>query len=327
MIRFLAYPLILVGFSSVAIAQLGAGLNCELMVRVRTASERIIETPVQVEVLVPQGVLATMNVIGDGTANFQVTSGKNYRLRVSGTGFQTVTTAYFGIESLEQEHTETVHLIADSPQTGTKAPSGQATVSVSELNVPKNAGEEMKKGLDAYSKGDSDQAANHLEKATVEYPQFARAYDLLAAIAMKSQNRGKARELLSKAIEVDGTYLPAFVDLARIDLQEQLYTQSESLLEKAISINPNLPEPVALLATAEFVNKQYDKALSDVQRTHALPNHEQFAEVHLMAAKVLRMQNHPEAAIVQFRLFLKEKPDSPQADAARKALASLESPR
>jgi regulator of sirC expression with transglutaminase-like and TPR domain len=35
------------------------------------------------------------------------------------------------------------------------------------------------------------------------------------------------------------------------------------------------------------------------------------------------MQNHPEAAIAQFELFLKEKPDSPQAESVREALASL----
>jgi outer membrane protein assembly factor BamD (BamD/ComL family) len=43
-----------------------------------------------------------------------------------------------------------------------------------------------------------------------------------------------------------------------------------------------------------------------------------------MAGKVLRMQNRREAAIAQFQLFLKEKPNSPQAESARQALASLE---
>ena len=84
-----------------------------------------------------------------------------------------------------------------------------------------------------------------------------------------------------------------------------------------------MPDAVALLATTEFANKEYDKALADVQRTHALPNHEQFAEVHIMAGKVFRMQNHPEAAIGQFELFLREKPDSPEAENVRKALDSL----
>ena len=43
-----------------------------------------------------------------------------------------------------------------------------------------------------------------------------------------------------------------------------------------------------------------------------------------MAGKVLRMQNHPEAAIVQFQLFLIEKPDSPEGQSVRALLASLQ---
>jgi hypothetical protein len=42
-----------------------------------------------------------------------------------------------------------------------------------------------------------------------------------------------------------------------------------------------------------------------------------------MAGKALSMQNHPEAAIAQFQLFLKEKPDSPEAEGVRKVLAAL----
>jgi hypothetical protein len=42
-----------------------------------------------------------------------------------------------------------------------------------------------------------------------------------------------------------------------------------------------------------------------------------------MAGKVLTMQNHPDAAITRFQLFLREKPESPQAGSVRDALASL----
>src|SRR5262249_24115041 len=110
-----------------------------------------------------------------------------------------------------------------------------------------------------------------------------------------------------------------------LNIQDQNYAESESLLAKVIAANPNMPDALALLATAEFANKEYDKALADVQRTHALPNHQQFADIHLMPGKVLRFQTRPAAAISQFQLFLMEKPDSPQAESVRKDLASLQS--
>lgn len=328
MSRSIASGLVLFALSSAwTVAQQSRDDSCDLQVRIRSMTERIIETPVQVELLKPQGPLATVTLVGDGSAHFQVGSGKSYRLHVSGTGYQEVTTAYFSIEALEQQHTETVHLTPTAPQPGAKAPSGQAIVSVSELSIPGDAGAEMKKGLEAYAKGDMAGAAVRFEKAAAEYPKFARAYDLLGAIAIRGGDRRKGRQLLSKAIDVDATYVPAYVDLARMDLQDRQYTESEKLLNKALALNPSAPETTALLATTEFVNKEYDKALQDVQRTHALPNHAQYAEVHLMAAQVLRMQNRRAAAIEQFKLFLKEMPESPQAATARKELAEVESQR
>ena len=52
------------------------------------------------------------------------------------------------------------------------------------------------------------------------------------------------------------------------------------------------------------MNKEYDKALVDARRTHSLPNHEQFADVHLLACKILEMENQAPAAIVEYQLFL-----------------------
>ena len=310
-------------FPGFLVAQTESSTNCDLSVSVRTNDERSIETQVQVEVLSSQGlVLATAHIVGAESAQFRVSNGRGYRLRVSGGGIEAVTTPYFEINPLEMMHTETVHVKAE--RLVKESIPGSSTISVSELNIPKKASAEMNRGMDAYTKGDLEKAAAHFEKAIAEYPRFARAYDMLGAIAIKGSERTKAREMFSKSIGADSAFLPAYVDLARMDLQEQDYAATESLLAKVIAANPLLPDAMALLATAEFANKEYDKALADVEHTHALPNHEKFAEVHIMAGKVLRMQNHPEAAIVQFELFLKEKPDSSEVESVRKALVSLQ---
>lgn len=329
MTRSLASVLLLLMLSPFLIAQVPASVrdNADLFVRIRTSDERKIATAIRVEVLSPQGVVATAQVTGEEPAQFRVANGKTYSLRVSGAGFETVTTAYFEINPLEPSHEETVHVKLDSQKQAQEPATGSPTVSVSEMNTPKKASAEMNRGLDSYAKGDMPKATAHFEKAIAEYPRYARAYDMLGVIAVKASNRVKARDLFSKSIQADTTFSPAYVDLARMDLEDQNYGESESLLAKAISVNPSMPDAVALLATTEFANKEYDKALADVQRTHDLANHEQFAEVHIMAGKVLRMQNHPDAAMVQFQLFLKEKPDSPQGASVRQALAELRAGR
>jgi tetratricopeptide (TPR) repeat protein len=321
MTRSLASVSLLFAFSTCLFAQ----MDCDLMVRIRTPEERTIEAPIQIEVLSPEGfVIATSNTMGGETADFNISSGKTYRLRVSGPRIDAITTPSFSISPMESSHTETVHVKSDTRNQGEASTPGATTVSVSELVVPNNAGAEMKKGLGDYYKGDMEKAAAHFEKAAADYPKYARAYDMLGVIAIKQPDRPKARELFSKSIQVDDSFFPAYMDLARMEVQDRQYAQAETLLQKAIVLNPSMPDAEALLATAEFANKEYDKALAAVQRTHALPHHEQFAEVHLMAARVFKMQNHPDEAIAQYQLFLKEKPDSPEVPNARKALASLQ---
>lgn len=322
--RSLAVVSVFLLLSPLGFGQMDAGAgNSELFIRVVTSDQQRIETPVQVVLLGSQGPVATVQIVGAESARFSVANGKTYRVTVSGPGIETITSSYFEINSLEPSHTEIIQVKLTEKPGEESAPSA-STISVSDLKVPKKAGAEFKKGMEAYSKGEHDKAAVHLERAIAEYPQYARAYDMLGAIAIKRPDRSKAKEFFSRSIQVDSTFVPAYVDLARMNLQDQDYAASESLLAKALAVNPSAPDALALLASTEFANKEYDKALADVQRTHALANHQQFAEVHLMAAKVLRMQNHPQAAIAQFQLFLTEKPESPEADEVRKALASLQ---
>jgi len=318
--------LVLLVLSPFAAAQQQAesGANCDLSVSVRTSDERSIDAPFQVEVHSARGLLATVHIFGSEPAQFRVQNGKTYRVRVVGNGFEAVTTAYFEINPLEMIHTETVHVKPTKEKPNGESIPGSPSISVSEMNIPKQAKAEMNKGLEAYSKGDMERAAAHFEKAIAEYPRYARAYDKLGAIAMKSSERAKARELFGKSMRADDAFLPAYVDLARMDLQDRDYAGSEALLAKALTLNPSMVEATALIATTEFANKEYDKALADVQRTHGLPNHEQFAEVHIMAGKVLALQNHRGAAMEQFQLFLIEKPDSPQGESVRKAIAEIE---
>src|SRR5690242_17721884 len=96
--RSLASVLVFLVLPAFLAAQTESSTNCDLSVSVRSNDERSIETQVQVEVLSSQGVvLATAHIVGAESAQFRVSNGKTYRLRVSGAGIEAVTTAYFEI--------------------------------------------------------------------------------------------------------------------------------------------------------------------------------------------------------------------------------------
>ncbi len=313
-----------VALSCAALAQVNTD-TCQLTVRVRTIQDREYGRPLQVELLSNGGTpISAAQTNGTGNADFQVRSGLAYRVQVSGQGIET-TTAEFRIGDGEQIYMETVNVKASAPTNQQhEAQGSSATISIAEMNVPDKARDELEKGMEAFAKGDMEKAQQRLDKAISIYPQYARAYSTEGIIAIKAGDRVKAKALFSKAIEVDDTFVPGYLYLARVEFQGKNYTEAESLLRRVMVLAPSVPDAVALLASAEYMNKEYDKALADARRTHTLPNHEQFADVHLLAGKILEMQNQAQAAIVEYQLFLKESPNSPQVPTVQKEVAQLE---
>lgn len=299
--------------------------TCQLTIRVRTPQDREYNRPLLVQLLSREGSpIAAAQTNGTGSADFQVMSGGAYRVQVSGEGVET-TSHEFRISFGEQVHMETVSVKASAPTNQPQQSQGTSpTISLAEINVPDRAREELQKGMEAFAKGDMTKAQQKFEKAISIYPQYARAYAAEGIIAVKSGDHTKAKSLFAKAIEVDDKFVPAYLDLARADFQDKNYIEAESLLRKVMALNPSIPDAVALLASTEYMNKEYDKALADAQRTHTLPNHEQFADVHLLAGKILEMENRPQDAIMEYKLFLKESPNSPQVPRVQQELAQLE---
>lgn len=294
--------------------------ECQLAIHIRS-DDRDYNGRVQIEIFSTAGTpVATVATNADGTTTATVLSGASYRARITGEGIEPASYEFF-IFGGKASDTENFNV----KRTSTSSPAASApTVSIAEMNVPPKAKEEMQKGTEAFSKGDMVKAQQRFEKALEIYPQYARAYANLGIIAAKSGDRTKARSLFSKAAEVDDKFLPAYVDLARIDIQEKSYKQAEATLDKVMTLNPSMTEAVAMLAAAEFGNKDYDKALTDAQRVHLLGHDAQFADMHLMAGQILEMQNRREEAIPEYKMYLKEAPNSPQAKVVQQALADLQ---
>jgi tetratricopeptide (TPR) repeat protein len=298
---------------------------CDLSIHIRAMNDTSFDIPLLVELLSPQGTpIMAIHTSGASTADFRVLPGSTFKVRVSGQGIETTTTSNIVLFANEQMHVETVNVNTVEPPEQKKPATGSATVSVAEMHAPPKAREELQKGTDAFLKGDLKKAQERYEKAAAIYPQYARAYTDLGVVAIKEGDRAKAREMFSKAISVDEGFLPAYVNLARMDFQDRNYQESEKLLQKVMAVNPSIPDALALLASSEYMNKEYDKALADAQRTHRLPGHEQFADIHLVAGQVYEMKNRQQDALAEYQLFLKENPNSPRAPMVQKQVAQLQ---
>ena len=210
-----------------------------------------------------------------------------------------------------------VTLTKDSPITGVP------TVSSEELGVPPRARDEMGKGMDAFSKGDVNSATAHIQKAIEIFPRYASAYYNLGVIYVGQGDKAAAEKQFEKSVEVNEHFVPGYLSLARLRFSSR-EAEALSLLQKALTIDPNNVEGLALLARIQFDKNDFDSALATVKMAHALP-HDHFAEIHLIAAEIYQKQSRNAEAIAESELYLKEYPDSPRAQQVRNAMQQIQS--
>jgi Flp pilus assembly protein TadD len=202
--------------------------------------------------------------------------------------------------------------------------SAAALVGVGELNIPADARQAFAEGDSALARLDFREARKRFEKAVRVYPQYAAAYNNLGAALMQLGEREQGRKAFEKAISLD-VHLPgAYLNLAKVVVSEEKYGDAEALLNKSLAAEPNSPEALSLLALSQLMTGKLEAAVASARRVHALAPHERFAVVHFIAARALERRQQVGEAIAEYKTFLQESPDSPNAARAREALNSLQ---
>ena len=84
--------------------------------------------------------------------------------------------------------------------------SSGATVSASDLKVPKKASKEFDKATKLIAKQDWQAAIDQLNKALALYPDYAEAYNNLGVVYAHLGDPNKEREALQKAVAADNHF-------------------------------------------------------------------------------------------------------------------------
>jgi tetratricopeptide (TPR) repeat protein len=300
------------------------GQGAEVQVRLVWANDReVSDNSVHVQLLNSTNIPVQDTFADrDGNVWFHAVTPGSYHLKLDGPNIEDQTTDRFDIGYQERMHSEWVHLTPK--KTAAENGIGQGPmVSATELNCPPKARAEMEKGMEAFTKGDLKKAEERLRKAIEIYPKYARAWNNLGVVLMKANNEAGAREAWQKAIEADDKFASSYLNLARLAMREKKTAEAEAYIAKALAPDPNNPEALTLLAREELATQQYDKAISNAHRVHAVP-HEHYPEVHLIAGEALLDENKGDEAFKEFDLYLKEDPDSPNAAQVRTAMAQIQ---
>jgi tetratricopeptide (TPR) repeat protein len=257
-----------------------------------------------------------------GQATFFNVALGNYHVSVSGVAIQATDSENFGVDSRRGTQSMLVRVKPAAQSGGTNA-AGGATVSVSDLKVPKKASQEFDKATASIAKQEWQKAIDQLNKAVALCPAYAEAYNNLGVVYARLGDSGKEREALQKAIAANDHFAPAFVNLARMEMKEQNFPAAEADLTKATAFDPTDPRSLTLLAQVQLLDHHYQDAIASAGKVHAMA-HDSYATVHYIAARACERLNRLSDAVSELKLFLSEEPSGERASAARQEMAAIQ---
>jgi tetratricopeptide (TPR) repeat protein len=258
----------------------------------------------------------------EGSVSFRTVSGA-HRVRITGPNIE----AYdgdFEIAANEPVHIERIR-VHHSKTNQLASGSLPGSLPANRMNIPGSARKAFEKGTEAMRKEQWDKSRAFFESAIREYPQYDLAYDGLGAVQMQRNDVDAARQAFSKAIELNPDFAGANRHLARLLLGEHKSSEAVPLLLRSLTTEPDNVWALTNVANSELLLGDFSNALIYARKAHTLP-HQDFAIVHMIAARALEATQQPTEAVAEYRLYLAEDPKGKNAEQAQAAIARLEGP-
>lgn len=293
-----------------------------LQIRVLLPNDRPVDEQLRVDLLASGGMLLSAQMTNsNGMAFFYSVPAGDYRIRVTGANIQETLSGFFFLEDRMRNRSETVVVQPKVVRSATAA--APPAIAVVDLNVPKDARKAAESGVEAFNRGELDQARQDFEKAIAKHPNYPSAYNFLGLTLVEQKQPERGQKAFEKAIELNQNFSEAYANLAKLYFRQQKFVQSEPLLEKAVAADPRNVDALTFLVQVELLAGKNDLAAANARRVHELP-HTNYPIVHFMAARALRASNQRTEAIAEYKLFLKEAPQSKNVSQARQELIQLE---
>jgi Flp pilus assembly protein TadD len=319
-------PLLVVLLISVhsAFGQMGGGTGSgNLRVRVTDTNDRPLGMQAHVQLVATGSAAVDREAYtnNEGMADFVLVAVGTYHLIVSGDGLERTDSGTFEVD--ERKATQMQYVRVKRIEDPNSGGGGGPAVNLRDLNVPPAASKEFDQAGEAMGQQDWNKAVSHLNRAVAIYPKYVEGYSNLGAAYQHLGDAAQERQALQKAIDLDGHFAPALMNLGMLSIIEKKYPEAEDLLGRGSTADPANPQILMLLAQAQLLSGHFDQAIVSKDKLHALPHHEKYAKVHYIAARALEHENHPAEAAVELQTLLTEQPEGPLADAVRRELTTL----
>lgn len=199
------------------------------------------------------------------------------------------------------------------------------TVSATTLTAPKSARKAFRKAVDLEKKKKYPDAETSLQHAITDDPRYAEAWYQLGRVQAGLGNSDSARQSFEAALRADGNYVPPYIQISLLDLEQQNWQALADISGKAIQLDPfTYPEAFFLNAIANYNLHYPDVAEQNARRAEKLDVRNQIPQVSRLLGTILMARRDFAGAAAEMRRFLKLAPLSSDAPGVRSQLAALE---
>ena len=198
-----------------------------------------------------------------------------------------------------------------------------SAISVTSLLVPDDARKEYEKAIKELRNNQPVAAREHLEKAIAKYDKYAAAWNELGRIFQSQGLQEKAGEAFEKAIFIDPQYIPPYMNLAYLQVQEQQWQAAVDTAAKALEMDQNIGFASFLQAIGKFNLNQIEAAEKSARDAEKGP-HESIPQVHALLAEILLKKEAYTDAAKEMRSYLEEAPQGQFAEQMKKSLAQID---
>lgn len=120
--------------------------------------------------------------------------------------------------------------------------------------------------LSHYVLGHPTEAIPYLEETSRLLPDSAEIAYALGSCYIQTRNRDKSREVFARVFNVRSTSATAYLINAQMMMRQRFEVLAEPELQKALALDPNLPQVNFLLAEIAIYNAQIDRGIALLEK-------------------------------------------------------------
>ncbi|MBS1809205.1 MAG: tetratricopeptide repeat protein [Acidobacteria bacterium] len=205
------------------------------------------------------------------------------------------------------------------------ATSGSRTTFVQE--VPEAARKAYEQGIHMLETGkNTNDAIAKLQEAIQLFPTYYLALERLGLEQVKQGKYDQAREVLSKALEVNSGGTSCYYAMGVIHYQSKKWTEAIEALRRALALAPDSPNAafehfylgLALIKTGKSADAE-----PHLKKSYELGGNNIPSDVHMHLAQYYSNNKQYKEAADELELFLKKTPDARDAENIRNIIKQL----